>query len=131
MNPEFSVLITPLDWGLGHATRCIPVITEFLKRGCKVSIATTGGALDLLKKEVPQLTFFELVSYKAEYATDDQLLVKLFFQSLKFMAAIRKEHRQLKKIVGEHRFDLIVSDNRFGCYSKNMRRKKLQNISKE
>ncbi len=121
MNKEFSVLITPLDWGLGHATRCIPIISEFLKRDCKVSIATSGDALDLLKKEFPQLTFLELVSYKAEYATDDRLLVKLFFQSIKFMAAIRKEHQQLKKIISEHRFDLIISDNRFGCYAKNVR----------
>ncbi|MFM9840141.1 MAG: glycosyltransferase [Cyclobacteriaceae bacterium] len=121
MNPEFSVLITPLDWGLGHATRCIPIIAEFLKRGCKVSIATSGGALDLLKKELPQLTFFELISYKAEYAIDDRLLTKLFSQSLKFISAIRNEHQQLKQLLKEHRFDLIVSDNRFGCYSKDVK----------
>jgi uncharacterized protein (TIGR00661 family) len=121
LNTEPSVLITPLDWGLGHATRCIPVIAEFLKRGCKVSIATSGGALDLLKKEFPNLTFFELVSYKAEYASGNRLLLKLFFQSLKFMAAIRKEHQQLKRLLKEHRFDLIISDNRFGCYSKDIK----------
>jgi uncharacterized protein (TIGR00661 family) len=121
LNPEFSVLITPLDWGLGHATRCIPIITEFLKRGCKVSIATSEGALQLLKKEFPQLTFFELISYKAEYASDDRLLTKLFFQSFKFMAAIRKEHQQLKQLLKEHRFDLIISDNRFGCYSEDVK----------
>jgi uncharacterized protein (TIGR00661 family) len=121
VNPEFSVLITPLDWGLGHATRCIPIISEFLKRDCKVSIATSGGALQLLKKEFPQLTFFELVSYKAEYAIDDRLLTKLFSQSLKFISAIRNEHQQLKQLLKEHRFDLIISDNRFGCYSKDVK----------
>jgi UDP-N-acetylglucosamine:LPS N-acetylglucosamine transferase len=121
LKTKLSVLITPLDWGLGHATRCIPIITEFLKRGCKVSIATSGGALDLLKKEFPQLIFFELVSYKAEYAMDDRLLTKLFSQSLKFISAIRKEHQQLKQLLKEHRFDLIISDNRFGCYSKDVK----------
>jgi uncharacterized protein (TIGR00661 family) len=121
LNNNFSVLITPLDWGLGHATRCVPIISEFLKRDCKVSIATSGDALELLKREFPQLTFFELISYKAEYATDDRLLIKLFFQSFKFMAAIRKEYRQLTKIIVEHQFDLIISDNRFGCYSKEVR----------
>jgi uncharacterized protein (TIGR00661 family) len=121
LNPKFSVLITPLDWGLGHATRCIPVIAGFLKRGCNVSIATSGSALELLKKEFHNLTFFELVSYKAEYASDTRLLPKLFFQSLKFMRAIRTEHHQLKQLLKEHQFDLIISDNRFGCYSKDVK----------
>jgi UDP-N-acetylglucosamine transferase subunit ALG13 len=119
LNTKLSVLITPLDWGLGHATRCVPIVSEFLKRDCKVSIATSGGALQLLKQEFPQLTFFELVSYNAKYATNDRLITKLFFQSLKFMAAIRTEHKQIDEILKGNRFDLIVSDNRFGCYSKN------------
>jgi hypothetical protein len=121
LNKDFSVLITPLDWGLGHATRCMPIIQEFLKRGCAVSIATSGGALQILKREFPQLTFFELVSYRAEYAKDGRLLSKLFFQSLKFLWAIKKEHQQLNDIIKVKSFDLLVSDNRFGCYSKSIR----------
>jgi hypothetical protein len=33
-----KVLIAPLDWGLGHATRCIPVITALLELGYHVTI---------------------------------------------------------------------------------------------
>ncbi len=114
-------MIAPLDWGLGHATRCIPIIREFLKRDCKVLIASSGGALQLLKIEFPELVFFEIASYQVEYATNNQLLSKLFFQSFKLISAIRKEHDQLRLILRNHNIDLIISDNRFGCYSKEVK----------
>ena len=45
---ELTILIAPLDWGLGHATRCIPVIRELLQSSCKVIIATEGSQEKLL-----------------------------------------------------------------------------------
>ncbi|MCA6367146.1 MAG: glycosyltransferase [Cytophagales bacterium] len=121
MNRPFTVIVSPLDWGLGHATRCIPIIRAFLQRDWNVLIATSGGALQLLKLEFPQLTFFEIASYQPEYAKNGRLLPKLLLQSFKFVSAIRKEHRQLNQILQEHPVDLIISDNRFGCYSQNVK----------
>ncbi|MCX8491240.1 MAG: glycosyltransferase, partial [Cyclobacteriaceae bacterium] len=121
LNKSFSVLVTPLDWGLGHATRCIPIIRAFLDRDWKVLIATSGDALQLLKLEFPEVTFFEIVSYKAAYSKDGRLLPKLLLQSFKFVSAIRKEHRQLEQILRKNPVDLVISDNRFGCYSKNVK----------
>ncbi len=121
MNKPFTVIVSPLDWGLGHATRCIPIIRAFLQRDWNVLIATSGGAMQLLKLEFPQLTFFEIASYQPEYATNSRLLPKLLFQSFKFVSAIQKEHRQLNQILREYPVDLIISDNRFGCYSQNVK----------
>jgi uncharacterized protein (TIGR00661 family) len=121
LSKSFSVLVTPLDWGLGHATRCIPIIRDFLQRDWNVLIATSGGAMQLLKLEFPQLTFLEIASYQPEYATNSRLLPKLLLQSFKFISAIQKEHRQLNQILREYPVDLIISDNRFGCYSQNVK----------
>jgi uncharacterized protein (TIGR00661 family) len=121
LRKSFSVLVTPLDWGLGHATRCIPIIRDFLQRDWNVLIATSGGAMQLLKLEFPQLTFLEIASYQPEYATNSRLLPKLLLQSFKFISAIQKEHRQLNQILREYPVDLIISDNRFGCYSQNVK----------
>ena len=54
-----KVLVAPLDWGLGHATRSIPIIRELQLKGCEVVIASSGNALILLKSEFPGLKFFE------------------------------------------------------------------------
>lgn len=110
------VLVAPLDWGLGHATRCIPIIRE-LTREHEVWIATSGAALPLLKQEFPSLSFLELPSYRATYASRIPLAVKILLQTPRFFVAIAEEHRRIAKWVRLHNFDVVISDNRFGCYS--------------
>src|SRR5882757_7145405 len=90
--PSQKILIAPLDWGLGHATRCIPVVREFLDRGCEVQIASSGAALVLLKQEFPPLKFHELVSYKATYSDQMAFMLKILLQMPKFLWAIQREH---------------------------------------
>lgn len=117
--PEISkhILLAVLDWGLGHATRCIPVINSLLNRGCKVSIAGNGQSLLLLKQEFPHLNFHELESYKVEYSSSLPFMVKVFLQLPKFMNAIREEHRQIELLISQHKIDGVISDNRYGCWS--------------
>ena len=45
-----NILVAPLNWGLGHATRCIPIIKELENQGFNPIIASDGVALALLKK---------------------------------------------------------------------------------
>jgi uncharacterized protein (TIGR00661 family) len=111
------VVVTPLDWGLGHATRCIPIIHELLKRNCQVFIVSSGSALQLLQHEFPQLPSIQIESYKASYAARQPLMIAVLLQLPKFLRAIRKEHQQLEDIVKEYKIDLVVSDNRYGCWS--------------
>jgi uncharacterized protein (TIGR00661 family) len=113
-----NVLITPLDWGLGHATRCIPIINELLKRQCTVLIAGNGDSLALLKNEFPDLLFLQLPGYRPVYSSKKILIWKLVLQVPKFIRAIRQEHRQVGAIIRQHNVDIIISDNRYGCWSK-------------
>ncbi len=117
MNKQKRILIAPLDWGLGHATRCIPIIREFILRGCDVKIASSGDALILLKEEFPRLEFFELPSYRAVYSKRFPLMMKMLFQVPKFLTVIRQEHLTLERLIKENQIDLVISDNRFGCWT--------------
>ncbi|MBI1770571.1 MAG: glycosyltransferase [Bacteroidetes bacterium] len=116
-RPIKKVLVAALDWGLGHATRSIPVINEFLKQGCEVQIASSGGALVLLKEEFPLLRFHTIASYNATYSSVLPFMIKILIQMPKFILAIRKEHWQIEKIVHNEKIDLLISDNRYGCWS--------------
>lgn len=115
------ILIAPLDWGLGHATRCIPIIQELLNQGNEVMVASSGLALNLLKEEFPSLTFFELPSYKATYTKRLPFMFKIFWQSPYFLYVIRKEHAVVNKLIVDFKIDVLISDNRYGCYSKNIK----------
>jgi len=111
-----KILITPLDWGLGHATRCIPIIHELSKRGCTVLVAGSGDSLLLLKREFPHLTFFNLPAYAPVYSRKQNMILKIVIQIPKFIATIWKEHLQIERLAEQHNIDFIISDNRYGCW---------------
>lgn len=111
------ILITPLDWGLGHATRCIPIIRELLRRGCTVFIAGNGDSLGLLKNEFPLLTYFNLPGYNPVYSSNGRMVMKIASQIPKFIAAINQEHSIVESVIRTNRIDLVISDNRYGCWS--------------
>jgi uncharacterized protein (TIGR00661 family) len=111
------VLVAPLDWGLGHATRCIPIIKQLLEFKCQVIIAGSGSSLAMLKIEFPLLSFEELPAYDPAYSAGDEMIVKMIMQLPKFIKTIRAEHRALEKIVDDRKIDVVISDNRYGCWS--------------
>jgi uncharacterized protein (TIGR00661 family) len=111
------VLVAPLNWGLGHATRCIPVILEFLKQGAEVFIASDGRSLELLKKEFPKLIFFELKGYDIKYPENGSMVLQMILQAAKISKAIKAEHDELEKIVQRNNIDVVFSDNRYGCWN--------------
>ncbi len=111
------VLIAPLDWGLGHATRCIPLINKLLAQGATVIIATNGRAYDLLKGEFPSLTIEKLPAYGIRYWFNNMLL-NIAIQLPNIIWAFVTEYFQTQKLVRQYQIDVIISDNRFGCFSK-------------
>ena len=117
---EFSgkkILVAPLDWGLGHAARCIPIIKQLLSQGNEVIVASAGRAAHLLQIEFPDLAFEELPAYDIVY-TDSQSLNGVMLQQLpRILGVISKEHDVLKKLIKKHELDMVISDNRFGLHS--------------
>ncbi len=112
------MLVAPLEWGLGHATRCIPIIKELLQQHCEVFIAAEGATYSLLKHEFPNVTFLPLMGYRMKYSRKKWLLpLKIFIQVPKIIYTVYKENEWLKKIIKEYKIDAVISDNRFGMYS--------------
>lgn len=117
--PNKKVLVAPLNWGLGHATRCIPIIKKLEQEGFDPVIASDGSSLSLLKNEFPHLQHVELPSYNIKYSINGKNLKwKIFAQLPKIFRTINKEHKEVSKIVQEQNIDGIISDNRPGVYSK-------------
>lgn len=119
LHHKARILVTPLDWGLGHATRCIPIINELINHPCEVLIAASGESFFLLKKEFPSLLILRINSYKIRYSRNKKWLpFKLALQVPAIAFSIWKENLWLKKIIKIHKIDAIISDNRFGMYNK-------------
>ncbi len=120
MEANKRILITPLDWGLGHATRCIPIIRKCLEAGAEVIIASSGEPLALLRREFPRLKSYHIPSYQVSYPFDSMVL-NLSLQFPVITAAMIREYFSVRRIVRKERIDTIISDNRFGCFSPRCR----------
>lgn len=114
-----NILIAPLNWGLGHATRCIPIINALEENGFTPIIASDGVALALLKKEFPHLTALELPSYNIEYSRKAaNFKWKLIKNTPRTLMAMQAEKNRVEKWIAEYNIQGIISDNRMGVHSK-------------
>lgn len=114
-----KILVAPLNWGLGHATRCIPIIEALENNGYTPIIASDGVALQMLQKEFPHLQSLELPSYHIEYAKNGAFFKwKMIKNSPKMIEAILQEKKTIRQWIDEHDIAGIISDNRLGVYSK-------------
>ena len=113
-----KVLVCPLNWGLGHATRCIPVIQEYIDKGHEVVIAADGHPESLLRGVFPALRFLHLPSYNIQYQKGNSQLWAMFVSLPRIFSGILKERKWIKKMMQEEKFNCIISDNRFGLWHK-------------
>ncbi len=113
------ILVAPLNWGLGHATRCIPIIKALINNNYIPIIASDGVALSLLKKEFPNISSIELPSYNVTYAKNGKFFkLKMLKDSPKLIKAIKAEKKAIKNIIKNNGINGIISDNRLGVYNK-------------
>ncbi|MBW7890195.1 MAG: glycosyl transferase family 28 [Chitinophagaceae bacterium] len=113
-----KILVAPLDWGLGHATRCIPIVNELIRQGCEIWIAAGGNGYFLLREQFPQLPVLLLEGYNVSYhKAKSKFWWTLVRQVPKIISAVIAEHRWLSDKMKEFNFDIVITDNRYGLYS--------------
>ena len=121
MNTTTNILVAPLNWGLGHASRCIPIIYALKENNFTPIIASDGASLHLLKKEFPNDIFETLPNYNIAYSEKGKdFKFKIFKQLPKLFFAIRKEKKLLELLIKKHQISGIISDNRPGIFSSSI-----------
>ena len=112
MKAGSKILVAPLDWGLGHASRCVPIVQFFVEQGFEVIIGGSGESLAYLQKRFPSLVSVELPSAKMNYGKQGMISLPFMFSMLRFVRNISREHRVLEKLIAEESIDYVFSDNR-------------------
>lgn len=116
MKSKLRILVAPLDWGIGHSTRCVPVIRELLRQGAEVYIASNGRPLKVLQREFPDLPALTLPRYDVKYPFRS-IILNMLLQLPRLLWAVFAEHRIVNRWVRRYDLDGIITDNRLGCYS--------------
>ncbi|MBN2350375.1 MAG: hypothetical protein JXJ22_16175 [Bacteroidales bacterium] len=118
--PLTRVLVCPLNWGLGHASRDIPIIQQLLAYNFNVFLGGNGPSLTLLRKEFPDLESIHIPSREIKYSSSSKFLNHFFSVLFPFVTNSIREHFYLRKIVRQKKIQLVISDNRIGLFNKNV-----------
>ena len=110
-------LIAPLDWGLGHATRCIPIVDELLRNDQDVVLSASGGGYHLLKQRFPDLSFINIPATQIHYPNSGRMALSMMSQAKKILNGIALEHKVFNELVAEKEITHVISDNRYGLHS--------------
>jgi len=114
-----KVLFAPLNWGLGHAARSIPILKALSANGFEVILAGNGFSLEFLRKEFSDWQYLELPSFEMRYSGGKSQIISVLKALPKIIIASWKEHRQLRHLIKKRNIDIVISDNRFGLFNKN------------
>lgn len=115
---QLRILLAPLDWGLGHVTRCLPLIKHITFLGHKIIFAGNESQCTHAQSVFPELDCLPLEGYNVRYArTRHSLMPKIIAQVPRIKKSIRKEHLWLQETIRRHQIDGVISDNRYGLYS--------------
>jgi len=119
MTPR-KIIISPLNWGFGHAGRMIPLALELRKRGHEILFCADRAVIPMLTRELPGISIKETEGLHIRYFRKLPLWIGLLLQLPHIIAVSVREHRELKRLAAMYKPDIIVSDNRFGFYSNDI-----------
>ena len=114
-----KILIAPLNWGLGHAARCVPLIRNYLSKGNEVVLGGDGDSLLLLRRTFPDLRVVDLPSLELRY--DDPQQRSFYWRAIPLLIRFTLADRYyLRQVLAREKFDMVISDNRFGLFSRDV-----------
>lgn len=116
-----NILICPLEWGLGHAGRMIPVASELLAAGNTVFIGSGDEQLDFFRNETEGLKYIRFPGFTIRYSRWLPQYLVIFLKTPAFIYQTIKEHRLLKRIIKEYSIDIVISDSRLGLWNRNIK----------
>lgn len=118
LKHRLRILVCPLDWGLGHASRCVPVIQTLLNLKQEIVVAADNAPLSFLKQEFPQIEFVQMPGFKPVYSKSNSQIIAMARSIPKALRSFGKDHLLIEQIVEKHNIDAVISDNRFGAWSR-------------
>ncbi len=112
------ILVAPLDWGLGHYTRCIPLIGQLMKQNNEVFVAASGPGALLIQEAFPTIPILPISGYDIHYPKNGRFFFLSMIRQLPRLAvAVKKEEEWLQQQMNEYHFDIVISDNRLGMHT--------------
>jgi hypothetical protein len=116
-NKPKHILIAPLDWGLGHTTRCVPLIRHIQGLGHVPVVACNASQRLFIEETFGPIDIIHLEGYNISYSQWNKWAqIGLLAQLPHIQRTIRNEHNWLQQLTMRRQIDGIISDNRYGLW---------------
>ena len=121
MDKTFNILFSPLEWGLGHAGRLIPLIRKLRERGHNIFIASGPVHTDFFRSESCEAFYINFPGFRPVYSgfIPQYLMIMLQLPLLVFHTI--RDNWRLRKVIERYGIELVISDNRFGMWNKRVK----------
>lgn len=106
-----------MDWGLGHTSRCVPIISYLRNSGHKITFAGNNWQRNFIEETFPGIDTIHIDGYNVQYYSGEYLPFSILKQTPGILKTIKREHEWLAGQLKESHFDAVISDNRYGLYS--------------
>lgn len=113
------ILVSPLDWGLGHAARIAGVVRNLMERN-EVTVMCGPSALAFMRQEIPGADILPIHDWRIRYPKGKiGLLTILGWVPVVIRNSIH-EHFVVRRLLRARNIDLVISDNRYGLKFRNI-----------
>ncbi len=113
MKQPKNILVCPLDWGLGHASRMVPIIEMLINKGANVIIAADNRPMEFLKQRFPDNTTIKLEGFSPNYSSNGSMALTMLMSFPEIMSKAKQAKKELKKIIKKYSIHAVISDNRY------------------
>ena len=117
---SMKIVYSVCSWGLGHATRSLPMIRKLIDEGNELTIISHDRTLELLKKELgSNFEYYDIPDYPMLLSGNSrQFMAKSVIYWPNFIYRMRRGLTKVTKILKNNKYDLIISDGRYESYSR-------------
>ncbi len=117
-----KIIYATCSWGLGHATRSLPVMRRLLDEGHELTVISNGRSLELLKTELcDAVDYYDIPDYPMLLSENArQFMAKSVIYWPMFIARMEAGLQCLQTILNKRPCDRIISDGRYDMYSRSV-----------
>ena len=113
-----NILICPLEWGLGHAGRMIPLAVKLSRMGHNLMIGSGPEHIAFFQKETDGLKYINFRGFRIKYSAWMPQYIIILLNIPILIYHIIREHYYLKGIIKKHSVDIVISDSRPGLWNR-------------
>lgn len=112
------ILVSPLNWGLGHVSRTIPIIEALLQNENEVIICCTNAQRELYFSFFPDSIYEDFPGYPFQFKGKGNWSWDILRHLNKLKHFLNEEQKLVQQLVHKHQATILLSDQRYGFKNK-------------